>query len=79
MVNPSDVGKFVTVYFSDAGKTDGILLDVIGEDDCRVWFPHTVNEEGGTGSNAIVGSDQIVAIGPEAYIKIPLFGSVAER
>jgi len=75
MVNPSDTGKFVTVYFTDEGKKDGILLDVIGEDDCRVYFPHTSNDEGGTGSNAIVGSDQIVAIGPVAHIKIPLFWS----
>ncbi len=73
-VEPSDVGKFVTVYFSDEGKTDGILLDVIDEEDCRVFFPHTTNDRGGVGTNAIVGSDQIVAIGPVAYIAIPMFG-----
>jgi len=73
-VKPSDTGKFVTVYFTDLGKRDGILLDVIGEDDVRVYFPHTSNDEGGTGSNAIVGTEQIVAIGPQAYIEIPLFG-----
>jgi len=72
-VKPSDTGKFVTVCFTDSGMMDGILLDVIGEDDVRVWFPHTTNDEGGTGSNAIVGSDQIVTIGPVAYIEIPLF------
>ena len=73
-VKPSDTGKFVTVYFTDTGKQDGILLDVIGEDDCRVYFPHTSNDGGGIGSNAIVGSNQIVAIGPESRIEIPLFG-----
>ena len=72
-LKPNDTGRFVTVYFSDEGKKDGILLAVSGEDDCRVYFPHTVNDEGGIGSNAFIRVDQIVAIGPQAHIEIPLF------
>ena len=72
-LKPNDTGRFVTVYFSDEGKKDGILLGVINEYDCRVYFPHTVNDEGGIGSNVLVGVGQIVAIGPQAHIEIPLF------
>ena len=32
------------------------------------------NDDGGTGNDAIVGSEQIVAMGPVARIEIPLFG-----
>lgn len=72
-VKPNDTGKFVTVYFTDEGKKDGILLNVIGEEDARVYFPHTENDKDGIGSNAIVSVDQIIAIGPKVVIEIPLF------
>ena len=69
----NDVGKFVTVYFIDEGKQDGILLDLLGEDDCRVWFPQTPRTEGGWGSQSIVEVGQIVAKGPLVEIKFPKF------
>lgn len=72
-VQPSDNGKFVTVSFTDGEEKHGILLDVIGEDDARVWFPHTLSDKGGHGSNAIVNIYQIVSVGPNAHIEIPFF------
>jgi len=72
-VAQEDIGRFVTIYFDDEGKKDGVLLSYCGGDDYRVWFPHTQNEEGGVGSDAIVDSDQIVALGPFIAVQIPLF------
>ncbi len=72
-----EAGRFVTVYFDDSGKRDGILLEILptpGQDDYRVWFPHIKSDRGGLGSLAFVDASQIVFIGPVAQINIPMFG-----
>lgn len=71
-VKQKDTGNFVTVYNEGQGKTDAVLLDV-QDDVCEVWYPHLQNDSGGCGLRDIVGTDQIVAMGPPVAVHVPLF------
>ncbi len=69
-LNDSDLGNFVTVYFVDVGKKDGILLEFLDDAEARVWFPSN------TGAPIISEVDcatQIIAIGPKLKIEFPEF------
>ena len=67
-LNDTDLGKFVTVYFVDEGKRDGILLEFLGDTDARVWFPSST-EEGESEVSEVDCNNQIVAVG----LDFPLF------
>jgi hypothetical protein len=67
-----DTGRFVTVYELGQGKTDAVLLEV-ADDLAEVWYPHLQNESGGKGLRDVIEKKQIVALGPEVGVHIPLF------
>jgi hypothetical protein len=71
-LNDADLGKFVTVYFCDEGKKDGILLEFLGDTDARVFFPASVDDDIPDVS-VVTCATQIVAVGPKLNITFPKF------
>ena len=68
----SDLGKFVTVYFRDEGKRDGILLELLGDTDARVFFPASTDEDT-PDTTEVDCENQIIAVGPKLVVTFPRF------
>ena len=70
-LNNTDLGSFVTVYFTDEGKKDGILIEFHADTYARVFFPASTDED--IPDVSTVEEDQIVTVGPKLKIKFPSF------
>ncbi len=70
---PTDTKKWVTTFDSKTGKRDAILIEVIDEENARVWFPQVKRSDGSRGAVAILTPEDIIEIGPDVELKMVCF------
>lgn len=70
---PSDAGRYVAIREDSnaTGKRLGIIIEVLDEEDARVWHPNLNREEGGRGTARIVNINKVIAFGDWVEIDYP--------
>ncbi len=72
-IKPEDTQKFITVFDPSYGKREGILLEILDDNDVIVLFPNQYRDDGTRCSTLIYHLDDVVDIGPDAEIEFPRF------